>query len=141
MTECEETIARKMIENINSKEVRKIFETAPKDKINLNKENEGYRLIVGTVPAQTSLYMSAETISRSEENKTNNGEYIRQKFENRKIAEVETMLRNSQYNWMKVEKTLDKDKWQIRDKRNGKVRFIGTPQKVIETVKEITQNQ
>ncbi len=72
---------------------------------------------------------------------TDKEEYTGQKFENRKIAEVETMLRNSQYNWMKVKPVPETGQWQIIDKRNGKVRFQKEPIKVYETIKEITQNQ
>ncbi len=75
-------------------------------------------------------------------------EYIKNDIERRKTIppnkpifnEVQQMLNNSPYNWMKIQRTFDYNKWQIVDSRNNnKVRFEGTPEKILETVKEITQ--
>ncbi len=62
---------------------------------------------------------------------------------NKKIfQETEELIQNSQYNWMKLRRTFDYNKWQIVDSRNkDKVRFEGTPEELVKTIKEITQNQ
>lgn len=75
-------------------------------------------------------------------------EYTAQDIERRKTVppnkpmykEVQQILENSQYNWLKVRRTFDYNKWQLVDSRNkDKVRYEGTPEKILETVKEITQ--
>lgn len=61
---------------------------------------------------------------------------------NKKLfKEIEELIKNSQYDWMKLRRTFDYDKWQIVDSRNNKVRFEDTPEKIAKTVREITQNQ
>lgn len=73
-------------------------------------------------------------------------EYTAKDIERRKTVppnkpmfeEVEELLAKSKYNWMKVRRTFDYNKWQIVDGRD-RVRFEGTPQTILETVKEITQ--
>lgn len=147
----------------NEEMLRKV-ETAPKDKITLNVEKGGYELRVSTIPSQiiriyrtaeeieeimkklekpkeeTTTTLQAEEIKESQENKANNEEeYIGQKSENNKIAEMESMLKNSQYSWMKVEPVPELGKWQIIDIRNGRVCFQERPYIVYETIKEITQ--
>lgn len=57
------------------------------------------------------------------------------------FEEVEKLLAKSKYNWMKVQKTVDFNKWQIIDRRDNRVRFEGTPEKILETVREITKNK
>ena len=66
-------------------------------------------------------------------------EYSGQKFEKRRIAELETLLKDSKYNWMRVESVPEIGEWQIIDIRNGRVRFQERPIVVYNTVKEITQ--
>ena len=68
-------------------------------------------------------------------------EYSGEKFEKRRIAELETLFKDSQYSWMKVEPGPEIGKWQIIDIRNGRVRFQERPIVVYNTVKEITQNK
>lgn len=73
-------------------------------------------------------------------------EYITKDIERRKTVppnkpmfeKVEELLAKSKYNWMKVRRTFDYNKWQIVDSKN-RVRFEGTPQTILETVREITQ--
>lgn len=48
--------------------------------------------------------------------------------------------RKTQYTWMKLIKTTDKNKWQIVDQKD-QPRYEANPQTMAETIKEITQNK
>lgn len=60
--------------------------------------------------------------------------------EDKRVAEAETLLKNSKYSYLKLIQVPNEDKWQILDTRKNTVIHKDTSQKVYENIKEITQN-
>lgn len=134
----EELIKIILIANIDNEEMRNKIEKIENDKMKLSKEKDGYRLNVTITPSQImTTHMRIEDIEEILKEIQISKEDTISTTPAKEIAELEMMLKNSQYSWMKIINT-----WQIIDSRHSnKVRFQGTPEKVKEVIKEITQNQ
>lgn len=65
----------------------------------------------------------------------------RNQAENELLAETQALLNKSKYNWLEIRKTKAFEHWQVIDKNNNKVHFEGRADRIVEKIKEITQNQ
>lgn len=60
---------------------------------------------------------------------------ISQEEQEKLLVELEIKLKNSQYNWAKVEAVTEINKWIVIDKKDNKVRFIAPPEKIYKILK------
>ena len=60
---------------------------------------------------------------------------ISQEEQAKLLAELEIKLKNSQYNWAKVEAVTEINKWVVIDRKDNKVRFIAPPEKMYKILK------
>lgn len=139
----EETIIRIMIKYIKDNEMQKRAELVVKTATKLSKENKDYILIVGEVPSQAMCVRKPieeiehifEMLVIAQEETTET------LYNNVKLEELQTMLKNSQYSYMTVEPILETNEWKVIDTRKNQVRFKNTPTIVYDTIKEITENK
>lgn len=139
----EETIIRIMIKYIKDNEMQKRAELVVKTATKLSKEDKDYVLIVGEVPSKAMCVRKPieeiehifEMLVIAQEETTET------LYDEVKMKEIQTMLKNSQYSYMTVKALFERDEWQIIDIRNNQLRFEDTPAIVYDTIKEITKNK
>lgn len=139
----EETIIRIMIKYIEDKEKQRRAELVVKTATKLSKKDKDYILVIGELPSQAMCIckpieeiehiFEMLVIAKEETTET--------LYDNIKLEEIQTMLKNSQYSYMTVKALFETNEWQIIDIRNNRVRFKHTPKIVYDTIKEITGNQ
>ncbi len=139
----EETIIRIMIKYIKDNEMQKRAELVVKTATKLSKEDKDYVLIVGEVPSQAMcVRIPIEEIEHIFEMLVIAQEETTETlYNNVKLEELQTMLKNSQYSYMTVKALFERDEWQIIDKRNNQLRFENIPAMVDNTIREITKNK
>ena len=108
-----------------------------------DKEMQDYVLIVGEVPSKAMcVRIPIEEIEHIFEMLVIAQEETTETlYNNVKLEELQTMLKNSQYSYMTVKALFERDEWQIIDIRNNQLRFEDTPAIVYDTIKEITKNK
>ena len=139
----EETIIRIMIKYIKDNEMQKRAELVVKTATKLSKEDKDYVLIVGEVPSKAMCVRKPiEEIEHIWEMLViAQDETTETLYDNVKLKEIQTMLKNSQYSYMTAKALFERDEWQIIDIRNNQLRFEDTPAIVYDTIKEITKNK
>ena len=139
----EETIIRIMIKYIKDNEMQKRAELVVKTATKLSKEDKDYVLIVGEVPSQAMcVRVPVEEIEHIWEMLViAQDETTETLYDNVKLKEIQTMLKNSQYSYMTVEPILETNEWKVIDTRKNQVRFKNAPTIVYDTIKEITENK
>lgn len=139
----EEIIIRIMIKYIKDKEMQKRAELVVKTATKLSKEDKDYVLIVGEVPSKAMcVRIPIEEIEHIFEMLVIAQEETTETlYNNVKLEELQTMLKNSQYSYMTVKALFERDEWQIIDKRNNQLRFENIPAMVDNTIREITKNK
>lgn len=139
----EETIIRIMIKYIKDNEMQKRAELVVKTATKLSKEDKDYVLIVGEVPSKAMcVRVPVEEIEHIWEMLViAQDETTETLYDNVKLKEIQTMLKNSQYSYMTVEPILETNEWKVIDTRKNQVRFKNAPTIVYDTIKEITENK